>query len=698
MSRSRLPAYALIIAINDPPGIAFQGRPLRAPEPDAIRLRDTLISLGIPQSSIDVLSGRAATRQNIIEKLREIATSPRIQPDTPILIYYAGHGTREFLDIPSLGKRVVECLCPFDTLMNRAFPIPDITLSALLGRIAKNKSKYITLLLDCCHSGGASRDSEAEVNHDNPLSDSEELLVDQDALFKLDGDLWSKQLENSASIDVDESSRVASTHPSSFRYHGVTSHVLIAACREDEVALEYTAPRDPAPRGVFTEALINALRDSLAGNILWSLTHKSLFERIKEGILDIYEDNPRVFRQRQTPQCEGFYRDRYVFATPAYPHQQHAVAPLTFDHGAYELPVGILAGVYSRAKFEIYDYSSRGERRRIGVLDVIDVNENTTKLKAPKDLGLSPSAYAVMCSPPIALPIDVAREVFPIWSDRGFQTDLSTRLGSHEPVERFIAPIRSGGTYKLRISSSSSHSVQIQTIYGSVINIRRSSTASIIPSLSDALAKAVMFFHHLDQSSRVPNADLFDAHILELVEAPITDWAAVDRGHVNALIPRRGAAPMPLRSSGLGLSLPAPSEPTTPFGLQLANRAPYNFFIYIFYFDPGDFSITPIYTPPSSDRAIPPLPARGILSIGFGDSGAGPLHFSIDEQAEKDLGFFKVYYSTAPSDMNTIQQEGFDPDSRDSSRPVGSHHTQSPLPYGSVVYPVTVTNPRRHRR
>lgn len=90
MSRRRLHAYALIIAINDPPRVAYQGKPLLAPEHDAMRLRDTLISLGISPTSIDILSGRAATRQNIIDRLSNIATSPQIHKDTPILIYYAG--------------------------------------------------------------------------------------------------------------------------------------------------------------------------------------------------------------------------------------------------------------------------------------------------------------------------------------------------------------------------------------------------------------------------------------------------------------------------------------------------------------------------------------------------------------------------------------------------------------------------------
>lgn len=371
--------------------------------------------------------------------------------------------------------------------------------------------------------------------------------------------------------------------------------MLIAACGEDEESIEYARPTDPVPRGLFTEALIDALHDSQASNTIWALTHTGLFQRIKEMMHDTFQDNRRAFqdiRRLQTPQCEGFYRDRPIFATPANPHQYHAIAPITqVDHGIWVLPVGKLAGVYPQAAFEIYDYSSRGELKRVGRLNTSSVDETKTQLHAPQNLDLSPDAYAVMCTPPIALPIDITREVAPIWSNRDFQKDLSTRLGTHEPLDHFIVPVRSDHAHKLRISSSSSHSVQIQTMYGSLIDIRRSSTASIIPLLSDALGKAVMFFHHLDQSSLVQSADLFELHTLELTETLIDDWASVDRGHVNALIPRRGSAPILLHPSSGGI-VPAPPDPRTPFGLHLKSRAPYNYFIYVFYFDPSKLSLS----------------------------------------------------------------------------------------------------------
>jgi hypothetical protein len=77
-----LPAYALLIAIN--------GHGLVAPESDAVRLQHTLMKLGVPTNSIEILAGPTATRNNIIRQLHSIRTHPRIVRDAPILIYFAG--------------------------------------------------------------------------------------------------------------------------------------------------------------------------------------------------------------------------------------------------------------------------------------------------------------------------------------------------------------------------------------------------------------------------------------------------------------------------------------------------------------------------------------------------------------------------------------------------------------------------------
>ncbi|KAG8699621.1 hypothetical protein FRC09_006503 [Ceratobasidium sp. 395] len=662
MSRS-VPAYALIIAVN--------GAGLGAPELDAAKLRSSLASLGI--TSTDMLVGRAATRQNIIQSLNSVADNPRIPQDAPIIIYYAGHGTQQSINIPGAGPRKVECIVPVDSLSGKPStpPIPDITISTLVGRIARKKSKYITLIFDCCHAGSGSRDGEVDEATNFAVE------MNPDELAELDKELWLEALENPPP-DEDSNSRDVSVHPQSFRFPGIRSHVLIASCHEAQVSQEYGAP----PQGLFTTALLEALAECVEDKILWTVTHAALFERIKAIMEDIQRGNQRALRYPQVPQCEGYNKSRSIFSTPALPHGSHAIAPLVGDpnHGTCLLPLGSLAGVQPQTIFEIYDYPN-GRLKLMGKFKVANLSDSQTMLNVGR-LQTLPEAYAVMCTPPVVLPVEMVGDFPTLYNDKSFQSDLVSRLGNHEPLNHFVAPVGSGHRSKVRASYSRSQgSVELRNTYGGVLHIRKPLRAS------DALSKAVMFFHHLDQPNLSPlhNSGMFDIRIHELVPAKTSDWSAID--HTEILIPRRDRAPIPMQPTPGGCTVPGSDS---SFGLQIMNRGAYPFYVHVFYFDPNDYSIAPIYLPPGPNGA--PLPSPGELTIGYGDAGASPLSFTIDDRAEKDSGFIKVYYSTNPSDMSFIQQDGFD--ERRDSRPGGAAHVPS-YPFGSITYPVTVTNPRR---
>ncbi|KAG8713630.1 hypothetical protein FRC09_018502 [Ceratobasidium sp. 395] len=666
MSRP-IPAHALIIAVN--------GASLGAPELDAAKLRSALASLGI--TSIDMLVGRAATRQNIIQSLNNIADNPRIPQDSPIIVYYAGHGTQQPINIPGAGPRKVECIVPVDSLGRPpAPPIPDITISTLVGRIARKKSKYITLFFDCCHAGSGSRDDEVEEAADFTVE------VDPDELAELDKELWLEALENPIPNE-ESSSRDVSSHPQSFRFPGITSHVLIASCHETQKSQEYTV-RGAPPQGLFTTALLEALEECVEDKILLTVTHAALFERIKAIMQHIQRDNQRVLPNPQVPQCEGYSKSRSIFSTPALPHGSHAIAPLVGDpnHGTCLLPLGSLAGVQPQTTFEIYDYPN-GKLKMMGRFKVANLSDSQTMLNIGR-LQTLPEAYAVMCTPPVALPVEMVGDFPTLYNEKSFQGDLVGRLGSHEPLNHFVAPVGSGHRSKVRASYSRSQgSVELRNTYGGVLHIRKPLRAS------DALSKAVMFFHHLDQPNLSPlhNSGMFDIRIHELVPAKSSDWSAIDRTEV--LVPRRDRAPIAMQPTPGGCTVPGSDS---SFGLQIINRGAYPFFVHVFYFDPNDYSITPIYLPPGPNVA--PLPARGELTVGYGDAGASPLSFTVDDRTEKDSGLIKVYYSTSPSDMSFIQQDGFE--ERRDSRPGAAAHIPSPYPFGSITYPVTVTNPRRH--
>ncbi|KAG8738042.1 hypothetical protein FRC10_007322 [Ceratobasidium sp. 414] len=563
-SRRRLPAYALIIAIN--------GNNLGAPEPDAAKLHSTLASIGI--TSVDMLTGRAATRQNIIQSLNNIADNPKILQDTPIIIYYAGHATQTVINISGAGSRKVECIIPFDSLSGRIMPIPDITISALLGRIARKKSKYITLLFDCCHAGSGARD-DATVDEAPEFT----VQVDPNELAKLDGELWSEALDNT-SPNQDDSSRAVSAHPQSFRYSGATSHVLIASCHETQKSQEYRVGAAAYLQGLFTTALVEALGECKEDKVIWTVTPVALFERIKAIMQDIQRENRQALRYPQTPQCEGYNKDRPIFSTPALPHGSHAIAPILEDpdRKICMLPVGLL-GVRPQATFEIYDYPD-GHLKLMGRYRVADLSDGRTILNVGRQLQLGPEAYAVMCTPPTALTVEMAGDFPALYSDRSFQAGLVSRLGNHEPLDRFITPVRSGHTHKVRASySRSQDSVELQNTYGGVLRIRNSRHAP------DALAKAVVFFNHMDQPNMSPvhNPGMFDVLIHELTPAATADWSAMDRNEL--LVPRKDRAPIPMHPTQ-GCVVPGSDA---SFGLRIVNRSGYPFFVYVFYFDPSEF-------------------------------------------------------------------------------------------------------------
>ncbi|CUA72784.1 putative ATP-dependent helicase MG140 [Mycoplasma genitalium G37] [Rhizoctonia solani] len=673
-SRRRISAYVLIIAIS--------GHGLVAPEHDARRLHDAFIQFEFPENHIKVLVGAQATRQAIIHQLRSISANPNIIKNAPIFIYYAGHGAKQQISVPGLGTVVTECILPYDAIASRGQipPIPDITISALLGEIARAKGDYITLLLDCCHAGSGSRSAD----DDSPTGLPEDLHFDQDSFENEDGDIWSEFLKENDEEDTGLKSRsISTTHPGSFRYQGIKSHVLIASCGENEKSFEFSIKGQP-PSGLFTRALLEALDDCRLSNMIWDVTYIGLFSRIKDFMVDLGQN-----KFPQTPQCEGYHRERHVFATPAFPHRNHAIAPITEvpqRPGQYLLPVGELAGVRPESEFEIYDYS-RGQpflKGRFRVLGTDNRGGSVTTIQARNDLELSPDAYAVLCALPTQLPIDLAPDLHQVWNSQEFQSDLGKRLNSHYPIQHFITPVRSGHPSKLRVSPSrSTGGVKIEPTDGRGRPIVLRSLR--IPRLSDALAKAIMFYHHLERQVISPRETPFVFQAVELL-----DPAPEDPNYLGALVEDPRQKPITFR----------PNEEThiygsnAQFGLHIENHAKEAYYVYVFYFDPNDFSITPIYLPPTDQASVTP---RSSLKIGYGNSGAAPLMFTVDRHLHADPGFFKIFYSISPSEMSTIQQDGVDPDPPGDPRPGTPYYQPSAPLFGSILYPMAVLNPHpRH--
>ena len=128
--------------------------------------------LGVPTNHIQLLLGSEEhlspedpiypSRAHIVGALLSLITNSEIMHDDNIIIYYSGHGSYyPYLTEDDDEPEYIKTLCPIDcdTPGENGAPVPDISdreLNMILSLISQAKGQYITVILDCCHSGSVS--------------------------------------------------------------------------------------------------------------------------------------------------------------------------------------------------------------------------------------------------------------------------------------------------------------------------------------------------------------------------------------------------------------------------------------------------------------------------------------------------------------------------------------------------------------
>jgi hypothetical protein len=170
--------------------------------------------------------------------------SDRVAPGDQVFIYYAGHGGRQQVtaDMPTMHR---ESLLPVDF---NAGPsgwdvFYDFQFNAALSRIVA-RTRSVSVILDCCHSSGATRDVSANGSGMTGRFMDPAVDLGRTAPIPIPADLLA---------DAAASERGVATSGD-----GVDVCQLIAACRSHEIANESTA-KDGTRHGLLTRALMDAL-------------------------------------------------------------------------------------------------------------------------------------------------------------------------------------------------------------------------------------------------------------------------------------------------------------------------------------------------------------------------------------------------------------------------------------------------------
>ncbi|HYU33820.1 MAG TPA: caspase family protein [Thermoanaerobaculia bacterium] len=235
-------------------------------QPETTRL---LLSRAGEDGAPTGLPEQRPTYANIVAAFKQLAFEAN--PGDRVYIHYSGHGSRGPTQYPGVkglaGKD--EALVPCDIFTPESRYLTDLEL-AFLVQLLVERDLLVTVVLDCCHAGGAmrGRGKEAAVPRQVP---------------------WVRRAPVPSAVgDLETLTKVwKSLRPDQRAYRGlklqsslpVEGYSLFAACRPDETAFEYPF-EGGEPQGALTYWLIDTLRRS-DGELKCGEIHERLKARIR---------------------------------------------------------------------------------------------------------------------------------------------------------------------------------------------------------------------------------------------------------------------------------------------------------------------------------------------------------------------------------------------------------------------------------
>lgn len=345
---------------------------------------------------IGLLTKRSAqnpdpTYENIVNIFRQITATA--QPGEQVYIHYSGHGGRAKTVYPNLKQgstdQFDEGIVPMDigdTEGGRY--LRDVEMTTLLKRMT-DKGLIVTVVLDSCHAGGSTK-GDAEIRSS----------AEPDLLERTDQSLVAKRDElerNWLELTRDRTVRVAGLPQS-------RDYVLLAACRDNELAYEYAVNGGTERHGALTYWMIDTLT-SMA-NRKQALTYKLLHDRVNAQIQSKFES--------QTPMIVG-ESDRFVFGNDQW-STPFTVSVITVnrDQTQVTLNAGQAQGLSQGTRFSIYllnttDFSDPSGQVAIAEVTRSNASESIAKVLKPAEGGIAtqdppePGAPAILLSAPVNL-------------------------------------------------------------------------------------------------------------------------------------------------------------------------------------------------------------------------------------------------------------------------------------------------------
>lgn len=166
---------ALLIGINDYPDPASR---LEGCVNDVFLMSSVLQESGFEPEDIRIVLNDRATTQGIMDRLHWLLDGARDGDER--MLFYSGHGAQiPRYNIQGEPDHVDECLVPYDFDWSPAHAILDRQFAELYSQLPYDS--YFVAMLDCCHSGGLTRDGGPRVRGLSPPDDIRHRALKWDA-------------------------------------------------------------------------------------------------------------------------------------------------------------------------------------------------------------------------------------------------------------------------------------------------------------------------------------------------------------------------------------------------------------------------------------------------------------------------------------------------------------------------------------
>ncbi len=304
------------------------------------------------------------TYANIVAKFQELTA--RVAADDQVYVQYSGHGGRAatvFADLKG-DDGLDECLVPLDIGDPGARYVRDVELYYLINELVK-KGVRLTVVFDCCNSGGATRGNGGAVKRGISVVDynarpGDSLVASPDQL--------------SAAWLAASGGATRAAKPASGWLLEPKGYTFMAACRANESAFEYPFNGHES-NGALTYWMLDTLRQTGP-----NISYQTLHDRVLAKVHGQFE--------QQTPMLQGT-TDAIVFGGSAQAEDDaliYAVPVLQIDEAGQRLRLnaGEIHGIAVGTQFAVYPFNTTDyddTTKRLALVEADHVNETDTWAK-----------------------------------------------------------------------------------------------------------------------------------------------------------------------------------------------------------------------------------------------------------------------------------------------------------------------------